>query len=329
MGPTPSGIQRPLLIDSTLRDGLQAPDVLLSDADALAIARALDAAGIDEIEAGIPAMGPQARARIAAIAAAVGRAQVSAWCRARMTDVTDCAGLGLDLIHISLPCSDRWLAGCRLDWDSLLRLVPMLVATAKRHAQAVALGAIDAARTPRSRLATIALFAQDLGVSRLRLADTVGLWTPEEAARSLRVFREVAPALPLGIHAHNDLGQAVAVTMAALSAGATWADATVLGLGERAGNCALEPLALALQLQCRRPAAIDLEALPALAKLVSRATARAIPPDQPVVGAQIFAHRSGIHVHQQQRDELACQPCHAATVGRAQDLPTLPIQERA
>lgn len=312
----------PWLVDTTLRDGLQSPCWQPSMADQLALAQALDAAAIDEIEGGIPIRGADTQRFIRRLSGRSRQAAISAWCRVRREDIAAAGDLGLDILHCSLPCSQRWLDGCRRSWDDFLAELPTLLSAARAQAPRLSLGLIDASRAPLQRLRAVAKLAAEHGVWRLRLADTVGLWTPHQAATTMRSLRQVAPGLMLGIHAHNDVGQAVAVTLAALEAGAGSADVTVLGLGERAGNCALEPLALALQLQYQRPARLDLSACPHLAGIAARGLAQGIPAQQPVVGQQAFAHASGIHIAQQLRDPLACQPCTAETVGAQQQLMT-------
>lgn len=319
------GHASPWLVDSSLRDGLQAPSWQPSQADQLALARALDAAGIDEIEAGIPIRGAASQGLIRSLTQSSRQAAISAWCRARSADIAAAADLGLDILHISLPSSQRWLEGCKASWADFLASLPSLVQQGQSCAPRISLGLIDASRAPLARLREVARLAARLGVWRLRLADTVGLWTPHQAATCVRSLRQAAPDLRLGIHAHNDLGQAVAVTLAALDAGAVSADVTVLGLGERAGNCALEPLALALQLQYRRPARLDLRCCPDLAAIAQRALAQGIPAQQPVVGGQAFAHASGIHIAQQLCDPLACQPCLPEQVGSQQQLIPSPL----
>ncbi|TVR43569.1 MAG: homocitrate synthase [Planctomycetota bacterium] len=315
----------PWLVDTSLRDGLQAPCWQPSVADQLALAQALDAAGIDEIEAGIPIRGAESQRLIRALTRRSRHAAISAWCRARAEDIAAAADLGLDILHCSLPSSQRWLDGCRRSWEDFLGSLPALLDAARAHAPRLSLGLIDASRTPLARLREVAKLAAQAGVWRLRLADTVGLWTPHQAATVMRSLRQVAPDLMLGIHAHNDLGQAVAVSLAALDGGAQSADVTVLGLGERAGNCALEPLALSLALQYQRPARFDVAACHDLAAIAGRGLVHGIPAQQPLVGSQAFAHASGIHIAQQLRDPLACQPCAAETVGAQQHLLSSPL----
>lgn len=310
----------PWLVDTTLRDGLQSPCWQPSLSDQETLAQALDAAGIDEIEAGIPIRGSETRRLIRAVTRRSRNAAISAWCRARSDDIAAAADLGIDILHCSLPSSQIWLDGCQRSWQDFLDTLPGLLKAARAQAPRISLGLIDASRAPLERLRALARLAAEEGVWRVRLADTVGIWTPHQAATTLRSLRQAAPGLVLGIHAHNDLAQAVAVTLAALDAGASSADATVLGLGERAGNCALEPLALALQLQYQRPARFDLTACPHLADIAGRGLRQGIPAQQPVVGKQAFAHASGIHIAQQLRDPQACQPCAAEMVGAQQAL---------
>ena len=161
---------------------------------------------------------------------------------------------------------------------------------------------------------------ENLGVWRLRLADTVGVWTPAQAAEVFSNLKARLPDIHLGIHAHNDLGQAVAVSCAAVEAGATSVDTTILGVGERASNCALETFSLAMALQHQRPTTFDLSSSQDLAKMVSACLEGGIPAHQPVAGEQAFMHTSGIHIAQQLNDPLSCQPCSPDLVGARQHL---------
>jgi homocitrate synthase NifV len=158
--------------------------------------------------------------------------------------------------------------------------------------------------------------AANHGAHRIRIADTVGVWNPLRTAEAIHSLREFAGAATLEFHAHNDLGMATANAIAAIQAGARSVSATVNGLGERAGNAALEQVAMAMRHSLGIECGIDCSALPRLCEQVARASARAIPPDQPIIGKAIFQHESGIHCHSLCNDRRSFEPFAAAELGR-------------
>jgi homocitrate synthase NifV len=158
-------------------------------------------------------------------------------------------------------------------------------------------GAIDASRCSLGWLEELAGFCVELGAARFRLADTVGVWEPFAVFDIVKRLCEVSPKLPIGLHAHNDLGLATANCLAAVRAGASVLDVTVGGLGERAGNAALEQVAMALAVTGYGTTSLKLSQLPHLCELVAGLAALPIHPASPIVGANAFRHSSGIHVN--------------------------------
>lgn len=299
----PDGAARRVVInDSTLRDGEQAPGVVFTLAEKLAIALALETAGVDEIEAGIPAVDDEEVAAVAAIGAALRRAVPIAWGRMAREDIDAAARTGLARANLSVPVSDRQIrAKLRCDRDEVLRRIAALVPYARGRGLRVAVGCEDASRADPDFLAAVAETAQRAGAHRLRYADTVGVLDPFSARAALRRLRRRTD-LEIEFHGHNDLGLATANTLAALRGGATHASVCILGLGERAGNAALEEVVAALGHLHQGATGVDPASLPRLAGMVAAASRRPIPEAKPIVGEAVFSHESGIHVSGLLRD---------------------------
>jgi homocitrate synthase NifV len=305
---TDSSSGRVWLIDTTLRDGEQAPGVSFDRPTKLAIARALDRAGIDELEVGTPVMGSSVQEDIRQIAGLKLRCCLSVWCRAHTEDLTAAAQCHVGGVHFSLPVSDIHLTALGKDRSWALTQMEVLVHTARTRFDRVTVGAQDASRADENFLKEFAGRAYAAGARRLRIADTVGIGRPSTINRVIRCLRLAVPDLDLEFHGHNDMGMAVANALSALESGARSVSVTVNGLGERAGNAALEQMVMALRLHPDLDCAMDTAALLSLSRLVAGAAGRTIAPDQPVVGDRVFTHESGIHCHAMFKDARAYEP---------------------
>jgi homocitrate synthase NifV len=304
-----------VLVDTTLRDGAQSPGVRLHPDDKRKIAQALNDMGIDELEVGTPAMGATEESDIRGIADLGLDCRLSAWCRARVEDLTAARRCRVNGVHISLPLSDIHLSALGKDraWvlDRLRTLLPVALDLFRR----VTVGAQDATRSEPAWLAEFAQAAEVHGAQGLRIADTVGIGRPGMVAGLINALKKSAPGMPLEFHGHNDLGLAAANSLAAAEAGADAISVTVNGLGERAGNAALEQIVMALHLHPDLACQIDSSGLLALCRKVAAASGRPIPPNQPVVGESAFTHESGIHCHAMLRDPHAYEPFSPHSIG--------------
>ncbi len=296
------------IVDSTLREGEQTPGLVLSFKDKRYLAEELVRAGVTDLEAGIPAMGGNDRDFLRALHKDLHPrgARIINWCRAREEDLTAAFQTGTGAVHISLPASDRQLnlVGKPREWvlEELYRMAALM----KRECDFLSVGAMDASRCSPEFLTLFVSTAADAGFLRIRLADTVGITSPDEIrewARLLHDYRHL-----LEFHGHNDLGMATANSLTAIQSGFGAVSATLLGLGERAGNAPLEELLLAIQLKLDWDGGISLSAVGELARKTARLTGERIPPGKPLLGERINRHESGIHVSGLRKDPDSFRP---------------------
>jgi homocitrate synthase NifV len=193
--------------------------------------------------------------------------------------------------------------------------IDTLVYMATKRFDYVSVGLQDASRTEASTLLSLAARVAKAGADRVRLADSVGLWTPNRVEALFLALGQAVPELEFAVHTHNDLGLANANAMAAIAGGAQFADVTVNGLGERAGNCDLATLAMTLQITTTFSTGMALHHLPALAQTAAIASGIPLSPNQPVVGANVFRHESGLHVQALLANPHAFEPFDPGLIG--------------
>jgi len=309
----------PYFIDTTLRDGEQAPGVVFSLPEKIRIAALLDAAGVPEIEIGTPAMGDTEVHDIRTIIDMGFGFKTLSWCRATKQDIR-CAKLaGTTGVHISFPVSSILMKAMGKNTAWALRQMKELLEFSLPMFDYVTIGAQDASRAEMEFLKEFICTASAFGASRVRLADTVGILNPISTFELVGSIRRVEKDLSLEIHAHNDLGMATANTLAAFMAGADCLSTTINGLGERAGNAPMEEVAMALELSTGIKSGLRTEGFSELSDYVSYVSNRVLSDSKPVTGRLALSHESGIHTRCLIKDRNTYQLISAESIGRKEE----------
>jgi len=283
------------VLDTTLRDGEQTAGVVFANREKIRIAKFLDEIGVHQIEAGIPTMGGDEKEAIMDICKLGLKASIMGWNRPVIEDIQASLECGVDAVAISISTSDIHIKHkLQTSREWVLDKMAKAVEYAKKEGLYVSANAEDASRTDIDFLIQYAKAAKEAGADRLRYCDTVGILEPFVTYEHIKAIIENVD-IDVEMHTHNDFGMATANTLAGLKAEANWIGATVIGLGERAGNAALEEVVMAL----KHLEGIDLgfktEMFREVAEYVSRASGRKLPSWKAVVGTNMFAHEAGIH----------------------------------
>ncbi|WP_292394487.1 homocitrate synthase family protein [Methanoculleus sp. UBA303] len=283
------------ICDVTLRDGEQTPGVSFTRDEKMAIAVALDEIGVEVIEAGFPVVSAAEKECVAAIAGSGLDARVCCLARALKPDIEAALDCDVDMVSIFIATSDLHIRHkYRKSREEVLEDALDMVEFAADHGVQVRFAAEDASRTDPAFLVEMYTRGVECGADLVSFADTVGCLTPLEIHAVVSRILDAAPH-PLCIHCHNDLGFAAANTITAAAAGAFQLHTTVNGIGERAGNAALEQVLVALRMKGGVDR-YDLSRLQEISRLVARCSGVAPERTRPIVGENAFAHESGIHI---------------------------------
>ena len=297
---------RVTIFDTTLRDGEQAPGYSLDVSSKLAMARALDALGVDIIEAGFPIASPADSEAVRQIATGVRRPIIAALARTRSQDIEEAARALAPAerprIHTFLATSELHLsAKLRITREECLDSAVSAVKLARRFTDDVEFSAEDATRSDRDFLCRVIEAVIDAGCTTVNLPDTVGYATPDELRE---FFEQIIGRVPnsgravFSTHCHNDLGLAVANSLAAIQGGVRQVECSINGIGERAGNASLEEVVMALRVRPDRlpyDTGIRSAALFETSQLLSALTSEPVQANKAIVGRNAFAHEAGIH----------------------------------
>ncbi|HEX2955514.1 MAG TPA: hypothetical protein VHO70_01710 [Chitinispirillaceae bacterium] len=307
--------RRVTLIDTTLRDGAQAPHVSLTLNDKIAIVSILYNAGIRIFEAGIPAMGIEEQNELTQLKKLFPDCTFMVWCRAAIEDVELACSGNYDCIHISFPVSPVHMDIVKFNECKIFNTLSDLISRAKRSDKPVSVGAQDATRADIRFLKAFAASAIDAGAERIRIADTVGILSPLKTKLLFESIMTVVPGSALEFHGHNDLGMATANTLTALETGVGFTSVTVNGIGERAGNAAIEEVVMAIRETTELDCDFDIALISSICATVAKITNMQIPDSKPVSGKSVFLHKSGIHCHGLIKNRKAYEPYNPEKIG--------------
>ena len=288
--------QQIIIDDTTLRDGEQTAGVVFSRREKIAIARMLDSIGVGEIECGIPAMGKEEQSGIRALVDLGLSARLITWNRALVPEIEASIACGVRAVDISLSVSDQMIVHkLRKSREAVKEQLKVALGFAKRHNLYVSVGGEDASRADPSFLVELMEITRSLGGDRFRFCDTLGIMDPFSMFDRVAFLRRSVPELDIEVHTHNDLGMATANAIAGIRAGARFVNTTINGLGERAGNAALEEVVMGLKHACGIETGVDTHRFREMSLFVAKASHRPLSVSKPVVGERVYSHESGLH----------------------------------
>ena len=266
------------IVDTTLRDGEQTAGVVFANAEKIAIAEILSNMGIDQLEVGIPTMGGDEKEAIKQIVKRNLKSSIMAWNRAVISDIEQSIDCGVDAVAISISVSDIHIKHkLKTSREWVLENMVKAVLYAKKNGLYVSVNGEDASRADRDFLVEFINAAKEAGADRFRYCDTVGIMDPFKIYTDIKYLEEKT-GFDIEMHTHNDFGMATANAVAGVKAGANYVGVTVNGLGERAGNAALEEVIMSFKYVFGYDVDIDTTKFREASEYVSRASGRALPP---------------------------------------------------
>jgi 2-isopropylmalate synthase len=314
------------IFDTTLRDGEQAPGFSLRPAEKLQLARQLDALGVDILEAGFPIASPADAEAVRRIAVEVRRPVIACLARCHRADLEKAAEAikpaDRGRIHTFIATSDLHLqAKLRISREQCLEAAVEAVRYARHHTDDVQFSAEDATRSDMDFLCRVIEAVIKAGATTINLPDTVGYTTPDETFEFFKTIRERVPhsdEVIFSAHCHDDLGLAVANTLAAVRGGARQVECTVNGIGERAGNAAIEEIVMAFRVRTDRlpfTTAVETRQIYPSSEMLTRLTGQGVQVNKAIVGRNAFAHEAGIHQDGMLKDRRTYEIMRAEDVG--------------
>jgi len=307
--------KRVKVFDTTLRDGEQTPWVSFTRGEKVEIARQLDLLGVDVIEVGTPIASEGDRDVAKKVSKMDLNAEVCGLARVVRVDIDAAIECDIDRVHVFVPTSDIQIKhAINMSREQVLEAAFDSVQYVKEHGLICEFSPMDATRTDLTYLKKVCKAAEDGGADVINIPDTVGIMTPS-VMKGLIVNIRDEISVPLSVHCHNDFGMAVANTLAAVEGGAQQVEVAVNGLGERAGNAALEEVVMALKLVYGWTTGIKTEMIYETSQLVSKISGVVIQPNKAVVGENAFSHESGIHTRGIAEVPLTFEPIDPVLVG--------------
>ncbi|GKU25685.1 homocitrate synthase [Clostridium folliculivorans] len=303
------------IVDTTLRDGEQTAGVVFANHEKISIAEMLSDLGVDQLEVGIPTMGGDEKQAIKAIVKKGLKSSIMAWNRAVISDIEQSIDCGVDAVAISISVSDIHIQHklqTSREWviENMLKAVEF----AKKNGLYVSVNGEDASRADNEFLVQFINAAKKAGADRFRYCDTVGIMHPAKIQQEITFLRNNTN-FDIEMHTHNDFGMATANALAGLAGGATHLGVTVNGLGERAGNAALEEVLMALKHVYGYDVNVDTKMFKEASEYVSKASGRELPAWKAIVGSNMFAHESGIHADGALKNPLNYEVFEPSEVG--------------
>ncbi len=308
--------EKVFIFDTTLRDGEQTPGVSLNGSEKLHIAEQLDKLGVAIIEAGFPINSIPEKDIIKQISGAGFKSKICALCRVIEKDIDACIECDVDVVHTFVSTSDIHIKyQMNTTKEEVKEKAVEAVSYIKEQGFECLFSPMDATRTDFTYLAEVCKAVEEAGADRINIPDTVGVMNPPAMKYLISKLRKEI-SIPLEVHCHNDFGLAVPNSLAGVEAGASYVQATINGLGERAGNASLEQVVMSLEVLYGIKTGINTELLSETSKLVERFTLVNLPPNTPIVGRNAFTHESGIHAAAILKNNMTFEPITPEMVGQ-------------